>query len=116
MRPPPSRITGEAGDPAAARDQFAALVPVTERVMGAEHPDTLDVRFDLARFTGMAGDAAAARDQHAALLAVTERVMWAEHPDTLAARAGLVRWTSRADDDAGNRRLARWPATRRDGR
>jgi len=74
MRPPPSRITGEAGDPAAARDQFAALVPVTERVMGAEHPDTL------------------------------------------AARAGLVRWTSRADDDAGNRRLARWPATRRDGR
>ena len=52
----------------------------------------------------------------AALLAVTERVMWAEHPDTLAARAGLVRWTSRADDDAGNRRLARWPATRRDGR
>ena len=74
MRPPPSRITGEAGDPAAACDQFAALVPVTERVMGAEHPDTL------------------------------------------AARAGLVRWTSRADDDAGNRRLARWPATRRDGR
>ena len=31
---------GQAGDPAAARDEFAALLPVAERVLGPEHPDT----------------------------------------------------------------------------
>ena len=39
-----ARWTGEAGDPAGARDQFAALLPVCERVLGPEHPDTLIVR------------------------------------------------------------------------
>ena len=33
-----ARWTGEAGDPAAARDLFAALLPVLERVLGPEHP------------------------------------------------------------------------------
>ena len=36
--------TGQAGDAAGARDQFAALLPVRERVQGAEHPDTLTTR------------------------------------------------------------------------
>ena len=31
--------TGQAGDPAAARDQLAELLPVRERVSGPEHPD-----------------------------------------------------------------------------
>ena len=79
--------TGEAGDPAAARDLFAALLPVRERVLGPEHPDTLAARGNLARWTGEAGDPAAARDQFAALLPVLERVLGPEHPDTLAARA-----------------------------
>ena len=39
--------TGKAGDPAAARDLFAALLPVEERVLGAEHPHTLDTRANL---------------------------------------------------------------------
>ena len=30
--------TGEAGDAAGARDQFAALLPIHERVLGPEHP------------------------------------------------------------------------------
>ena len=66
--------TGEAGDAAGARDQFAALLPVRERVLGAEHPDTLATRSNLAYWTGEAGDAAGARDQFAALLPVRERV------------------------------------------
>jgi hypothetical protein len=32
------------GDLAAARDQYAALLPVMERVLGQEHPDTLSTR------------------------------------------------------------------------
>jgi Tetratricopeptide repeat len=36
--------TGQAGDAAGARDQYAALLPIRERVSGAEHPDTLAAR------------------------------------------------------------------------
>ena len=46
---------GQAGDAAAARDQFAALLPVAERVLGPEHPDTLAARASLAYWTGQAG-------------------------------------------------------------
>ena len=49
-----ARWTGEAGDPAAARDQYAALLPVRERVLGAQHPHTLSARANLARWTGQA--------------------------------------------------------------
>ena len=95
--------TGNAGDAAAARDQYAALLPVYERVLGPEHPDTLADRGNLARWTGQAGDAPAARDQLAALLPVEERVLGAEHPSTLYARRNLARWTGEAGDAAAAR-------------
>ena len=38
-----------------ARDQFAALLPVIERIFGAEHPDTLSTRASLAYWTRQAG-------------------------------------------------------------
>ena len=90
--------TGQAGDAAGARDQYAALLPVRERVSGAEHPDTLTARANLAYWTGEAGDAAGARDQYAALVPVRERVSGAEHPDTLTARANLAHWTRLAQN------------------
>ena len=95
--------TGEAGDAAGARDQYAALLPIHERVLGPEHPDTLTARGNLACWTGEAGDAAGARDQYAALLPIDERVLGPEHPDTLTARANLARWTGEAGDAAGAR-------------
>ena len=49
-----ARWTGEAGDAAAARDQYAALLPLRERVSGPDHPDTLAARGDLARWTSSA--------------------------------------------------------------
>ena len=98
-----ARSTGVAGDAAAARDQYAALLPVRERVLGPEHPDTLSTRANLAYWTGEAGDAAAARDQYAALLAVRERVLGPEHPDTLSIRANLAYWTGEAGDAAAAR-------------
>jgi hypothetical protein len=86
-------------DPAtAARDQYATLLPAQEGVLGAEHPDTLGTRANLARWTGQAGDVAAARDQYATLLPVQERVLGAEHPDTLATRANLAAWTQQAEE------------------
>jgi Tetratricopeptide repeat len=95
--------TGEAGDAAGARDQYAALLPIFERILGPEHPDTLTVRGGLAVWTGMAGDPAAARDLFAELLPVREGVLGPEHPDTLNARAGLAAWTGMAGDAAGAR-------------
>ena len=98
-----ARWTGQAGDAAGARDQYAALLPISERVLGAEHPDTLAARANLARWTGQAGDAAGARDQCAALLPIFERVLGAEHPDTLNTRSNLAHWTGQAGDAAGAR-------------
>jgi hypothetical protein len=99
-----ARWTGAAGGNAAgARDQFAALLPIRERVAGPEHPRTLETRGNLARWTGEAGDAAGARDQCAALLPITERVLGPEHPRTLWTRGNLARWTGEAGDAAAAR-------------
>ncbi len=95
--------TGEAGDAVGARDQFAALLPIEERVLGPEHPETLMTRHNLARWTGEAGDAARARDQYAALLPIRERVLGPEDPYTLTTRSMLARWTGQAGDAAGAR-------------
>ena len=48
--------TGEAGDAAGARDQFAALLPVREQVLGHQHPDTLATRNNLTHWTQQAAD------------------------------------------------------------
>jgi hypothetical protein len=95
--------TGRAGDAAGARDQFAALLPIIERVQGPEHPGTLLVRAYLAAWTGDAEDAAGARDQFAALLPIIERVRGPEHTDTLDSRGSLAFYTGQAGDAAGAR-------------
>jgi hypothetical protein len=92
--------TGEAGDAAGARDQYAALLPVMERVLGPEHRDTLAARFRLAYWADEAGDEAGARDQYAALLPIFERVSGPEHPDTLEIRGDLAYSTGSAGDAA----------------
>jgi len=87
------RCQGCAGR-AAARDQLAALLPDLERVLGADHPDTLDARWSLALWTTEAGDAAAGRDQYAALLPDLDRVLGADHATTESARMNLD-WSTR---------------------
>jgi hypothetical protein len=47
---------GQAGDAGAARDQFAALLLVRERVCGPEHAETLAVWYQLAHWTALAAD------------------------------------------------------------
>ena len=89
---------GQSGNYAAARDLERKIADAVERVLGAEHPDALTARGNLARWTGRAGDPAGARDQFAALLAACERVLGAEHPDTLRVRRSLAGWTGSAGD------------------
>jgi transcriptional regulator with XRE-family HTH domain len=95
--------TGLAGDPAAARDQYAALLPIRQRILGPEHPDTLTTRADLAYWTGATGAAAAARDQYAVLLPIRQRILGPEHPDTLSTLSNIARWTGEAGDPAAAR-------------
>jgi hypothetical protein len=47
---------GAAGDAAGARDQYAELLPIHERVSGPEHPVTLAIRRNLAHWTRQAED------------------------------------------------------------
>jgi len=100
--------TGEAGDAARARDQYAELLPTLERVQGPEHPDTLAARSNLADWTGETGGKVQARDQLADLLPIQERVLGPEHPDTLTARDDLTTWTRKAGDDIDTGVNYRW--------
>src|SRR5262245_8518985 len=70
---------GRSGSYPSARDLFQLIADPRREddTYGAEHPDTLTARHELARWTGAAGDAAAARDQYAALAPVDERVLGA---------------------------------------
>ena len=70
---------------------------------GPEHPDTLNVRANIAYFTGAAGDAAGARQAYQDLLPVCERVFGPEHPNTLTVRARIAQWAGAAGDAAGAR-------------
>ena len=103
---------GLAGDAAAARDQFAALLPVAKRILGPDHPDTLAARASLAYWTGQAGDAAAARDQFAALLLSYEEVLGPDHPDTLTNRHNLANYAGYAGDARRRPGPVRRPAAR----
>jgi hypothetical protein len=96
-----ARWTGEAGDAAGACNQYAALLPIEQRVLGPEDPETLTDRGSLARWTGEAGDAAGARDQYAALLPITERVLGPEDQETLTIRGNLATSIGAAGDAAG---------------
>lgn len=98
-----ARWTGEAGDAAGARDQYARVLEERLRVLGPDHPDTLVARSNLASVTGEAGDAVGARDQYVRLVSDMERVLGPDHPDTLAARNNLAHWTGEAGAVVGAR-------------
>ena len=92
----------DTGDAAGARDQYAAVLPVRERVLGPQHPRPF-TRANLAEQTAEAGDAAGARDQYAALVAGPERIQGPDHPDTLPTRHNFAYRTGEAGDMAGAR-------------
>ena len=66
------------------------LVTDCERVLGADHPDTLASRSNLALAYNDAGRAAEAIPLHEQTLADRERVLGADHPGTLASRNNLA--------------------------
>jgi hypothetical protein len=97
--------TGEAGEPAAARNLVSDLLPHLERVLGPDHPQTLVARSYLAWWTGEAGEPAVARNLTAALLPDLERMLGPDHPHTLVTRGNLARWMGAAGEPAVARNL-----------
>jgi hypothetical protein len=93
-----------AGDSVAACDLYVALLPQYVDVFGPEHPETLNIRHNIA-WAWDAWDPAGARDQYAALLPIAERVFGSEHPETLKSRHNLAYWTGKAGDPARARDL-----------
>jgi hypothetical protein len=75
-----------AEDLQAARDLFKAVAADRQRVLGAEHPDTLRSRHQHAYCVGALGDPLAASDLFAALAADRARVLGPTHQDTLRSR------------------------------
>ena len=61
-----------------------------ERVLGADHPDTLRARGNLATAYEQVGRTAEPIRLHEQTLADMERVLGADHPDTLRARGNLA--------------------------
>jgi hypothetical protein len=66
------------------------VVTIRERVLGAEHRDTLASRNNLASELRAQGKYAGAEAEHRAVLAIMQRVLGAEHPDTLTSRMNIA--------------------------
>jgi hypothetical protein len=61
-----------------------------ERILGSEHPNTLNSRSNLAAILKYQGDLAGARRLNEQILEILEHVQGAEHPDTLTSRNNLA--------------------------
>ena len=78
-------------DSAARSIQIAEpLLAEQELALGADHPDTMTTRHNLANAYRDAGRTAEAITMHEQNLADRERVLGADHPDTLATRNNLA--------------------------
>jgi tetratricopeptide (TPR) repeat protein len=80
----------EAADLARAIDLGLRVTANRERVLGAEHPDTLSSRNNLAGAYQSAGRLTEAIPLYEQTLADRERVLGADHPDTLSSRSNLA--------------------------
>jgi hypothetical protein len=92
---------GEAGLVGNAIAHFTTLTSDSGRLLGADHPDTLTARAELARWRGMAGDAAGAVAALEELLTDMLPVLDPDDSRPRAVRAELARWRGVAGDAAG---------------
>jgi hypothetical protein len=90
--------TGWAGDRTSDGDQVSELLPIRDRVLGAEHAGPYRCAPNSPVWIRAAGDSAAARVLHALLLPIDERVFRFGTSDTVFDRAGLAVSTGEAGD------------------
>jgi DNA-binding SARP family transcriptional activator len=82
-------------------ESYNSVVHDRERLLGLDHPDTLDARHSLAAVYLAQGDRARARAEFTHVLAARRRALGAKHPDTLETRkhaalasAQVGRWST----------------------
>ncbi len=80
---------GESGAVAQAIGYWKDMTKTAIQRLGADHPDTLITRSNLAFWRGHSGDVAGAVAGFEALLQAQVRVLGADHPDTLSTRHTL---------------------------
>ena len=73
---------------------YRALLPDRVRVLGADHPDTLVIRNNIAFLIGACGDPREALRLAVVLLSDHERVLGADHRYTLLTRSYIAFWTA----------------------
>ncbi len=78
------------GDPRAALPHYRRAVEIRTDVLGAEHPQTMSCRSNLAAVLIAQGKYAEAEMDYRTLLVILQRVLGSEHPDSLIARNNLA--------------------------
>jgi tetratricopeptide (TPR) repeat protein len=73
-----------------AEAEYRAVLDISPRVLGEEHPDTLLARHSVARLLQGRGELAAAEAEARAVFAIVRRVLGDEHPHTLDIRRNLA--------------------------
>ncbi|MFF2128273.1 tetratricopeptide repeat protein [Streptomyces olivochromogenes] len=92
---------GESGQVTAALNHFNHLAQTSTEVLGAHHPDTLNLRHELAYWRGMAGDAAGASTALTELLHAMAQALGPGHRSTFATCCHAAVWGGTAGDAAG---------------
>jgi Tetratricopeptide repeat len=82
---------------AQAKDQFRDVLAARLRVLGPDHPDTLDTRQEIAWMMAVRGDHTGAEAEYRDVLAVRLRVLGPDHPDTLGTRYAVAYETAERD-------------------
>jgi hypothetical protein len=98
---------GQLGDSRHALPHSQQELSLRHRVQGADHPDTLATRSNIAHWTGDCGDPAGALQLLRELLQDQQRVLGPDHPGTLATRGNIAHWTGMCGDLAGALQLFR---------
>lgn len=91
---------GKAGRLEEAIGLFRALLSDSARVLGVDHPDTLDVRHMLAHLSYQSGNKTEALDLLRVLLAHQSRVLGPDHPRTVWTRTRLREWEGEGESGA----------------
>src|SRR5215471_6729362 len=90
-----ARFEGERGNYREALAIERGALPIQERVLGRDHPDTLTTRGNIASWTGETGEAGEALRLFRELLPDQERVLGRDHPDTLRTRGEITKSRAR---------------------
>jgi tetratricopeptide (TPR) repeat protein len=89
---------GETGLITDAIGYFMQLHHASHEQLGADHPDTLITRIELAKWRGRFGDGATAVEELNRILADQLRVRGPDHPDTLTLRCNIASSYGQAGD------------------